>query len=355
MALISGLDAPSGRSAVKHLGAVYALSRDEAVVRVSDVGDPTKWTPPESGADASTAAIINVGQHAGGEIPNGMAVYKGRLLVFFESSIQAWDISTGDTRQATLTETINIGTLQPRSIANTPDSVLFLSQEGFRSVELLRDTPNLQELDIGAPIAEFTRKLVKDVDFSFYSTRYGQYWCGAGGEIFVLSISHLARVAAWSIFRFEGVNVLDGVEAGGEVYLYARKKKGGDRVILKYGGEAAADKLDGESGESRPIGATAEFVGADGGSPLVRKTIDRVSLVHSGGSQVSMALSDAKRNDTPFSVITYEGADGDLTRIPSDGGDGAIIKIGLTAKTYSGRPIEIQRITLRTTDTGDED
>lgn len=356
MPIVSDANCPKGRSMVKEQSRVFSVDPSESVVRYSDIGDPTGWTPRTSESGKETAGFINVGQHAGGEIPSALAVYKKRLIVFFPSSMQVWDVSGADDLTFSLLEVLAVGLLKNgghRTIANTPDSVLFMSPEGIRSVELLRDTPNLKEVDLGTPIDELTRKGVGNHDpegrFSFYSPRLGQYWVGVDGNVWVLSISHRSRVLAWSKFEFP-FEIIDGAEVGQKVVLHADSKElnTGSYVFAEgvrlYEYDEAFESGDVSEEADVRHAASLNFsmrtVGSDFGMGEARKLVTgaRVRADDFAGS-FNLRLYD-EFDGHPFDEIAFTNDDSDEFVQTSDMGDSAIISVGFQGSTWRSFSIE---------------
>ena len=355
MPIVSDANCPKGRSMVKEQSRVFSVDPSESVVRYSDIGDPTGWTPRTSESGKETAGFINVGQHAGGEIPSALAVYKKRLIVFFPSSMQVWDVSGADDLTFSLLEVLAVGLLKNgghRTIANTPDSVLFMSPEGIRSVELLRDTPNLKEVDLGTPIDELTRKGVGGLDpegrFSFYSPRLGQYWVGVDGNVWVLSISHRSRVLAWSKFEFP-FEIIDGAEVGQKVVLHTNYegRQGAGAVaagVRLYEYDEAfknGDFSDGAIFTGQIINFSGRTVGSDFGMGEARKLVTgaRVRGDWLPKNSFNLCLYD-EFDDHPFDEIAFTNDDSDEFVRTKDMGDSAIISVGFQGSTWRSFSIE---------------
>ena len=156
-----------------------------------------------------------------------------------------------------------------------------MSDNGFRSLELLTDSENLQDLDVGTPIETLTSN-IRNVAFSFYNTHLGQYWCCADGKVWVLSLSQTSGIFAWSEFAFGDRYIIDGVSIGDDVYL------------LQDNGHVYTYTEVHNSDDGDDVDFSAELVKSDLGEPIRVKRLSRLDVIMEGEANLTLRINDSQ-------------------------------------------------------------
>lgn len=169
------------------------------IVRYSATGLPTDWTT------ANDAGFLPVGiQATGSETPTALGKYNSNLAVFFEDAIQIWAVDPDPIQNALIQTIGGVGTKNYKTQHPLGTDLLFLSQNGVRSVGQQAYTVNAQDNDVGAPVdppvaASLKTTTVAPVGWVF--PELGQYWCCIGRDIWVWTWSRDSEVRAWAHFK----------------------------------------------------------------------------------------------------------------------------------------------------------
>ncbi len=167
-------------------------------VRFCAVTAARDWTT------ASDAGTISSDSHASGsDTVTGLGQFGADLAIFYSDSTQIWSVASNPDANALKGTADQIGTLHGGTPISFAGDLLFLAQEGFRTISIAVLTNNLQESDSGTPIDAFRSEIAdSDSPVSVYFPRLGQVWCVNGSRAYVLSYSRTAKLSAWAIFDF---------------------------------------------------------------------------------------------------------------------------------------------------------
>lgn len=264
-------------------GVQKLFSPDGDVVRFSATAAARDWDT------ANDAGFLATGSHQD-DSSEALAVgrFKQNLAVFFADAIQVWTLDP-DPDLIILQDIVsNTGTRFPRSPGIVSQDTLYLSDNGFRSIQLSSSTDQLQDNDMGAPIDALVKPMVSDdlEPFSEWYPQAGQFWCVFGETVWAFTYSRTSKVNAWSQLRFpwpvEDVAVLNG-------RFYVRN---GDDIYLQ-------DENTHQDGTTAPE-VVIEFPMLDFKAPGVLKLIQGMDVVGRGTFEVSFKYraTDADGNAT---------------------------------------------------------
>ena len=215
---VTDVNCPHTKEVAKVGSRIFA-AKAGGLARFSALGAPRDWTT------VSDAGFIDPGSSAGGSSEvTALAAWDKNLTCFFSDSVQVWDIFP-DPADHSLRAQSAIGCdhyLSPGPIAG---DLMFLAQQGFRTIGIVSNTDNLQENDAGSPIDELRDEIeLTDSPRSVFYPKLGQYWQINGGKVYVYSFSRSVKLSAWSTFEFP-FNVDDATVLAGQLYL-----RSGDNV-----------------------------------------------------------------------------------------------------------------------------
>jgi len=213
---------PNTKSIAKGgLGKIFAIAGE--VVRFCAGAAGRDWTT------ASDAGFLATGTHQD-DSSDALAVglFKSILAVYFADAIQLWTLDP-DPAKIVLRDIIsNTGTRFPRSPGQVSQDTLYLSDNGFRSLQLSENFDQLQDNDLGAPVDSLVKPLIIDglAPYSEWYPQAGQFWCVLGETVWAFTYSRTSKVNAWSELRFpwavDDMTVLNGklyARQGNDVYL----------------------------------------------------------------------------------------------------------------------------------------
>lgn len=153
------------------------FAEDEDIVRYSATANPLDWTTPEDAGYLATGL-----QQANA---NNMAVlqqYRGNLVAWNPSCFQMWQVDPDPALMSILDQMDGVGSSWQQAAHPVSNDLLYLSQQGVRSVGIANAAENLQAGDVGSPIDS----LVQDAMFAAtgndslvlatYFPGMGQYW-----------------------------------------------------------------------------------------------------------------------------------------------------------------------------------
>jgi len=193
------------------VGVQKIFSPDGEVVRFCATANARDWTT------SSDAGYLATGSHQS-DSSEALAVgrFKANLAVYFADAIQVWTLDP-DPDLILLQDIVsNTGTRFPRSPGIVSQDTLYLSDNGFRSIQLSQNTDQLQDSDIGAPIDSLVKPMITDAlePFSEWYPQAGQFWCVFDETVWAFTYSRTSKVNAWSELRFpwrvDDVTVLNG-------------------------------------------------------------------------------------------------------------------------------------------------
>lgn len=250
----------------------------------SSVNGPSDWAEPDD------AGAIQVSQHASASSRIiGLAPFRGRLAVFFEDSVQLWQVDVNPER-ISLEQVLNgPGTLLPQSAVNVLGDVFFLSRGGFRTLSTATVTGEANDTDVGSFLYDYTQGITgTETCTALWSQTRSQYLCAIGTSLYAFTFSPANQVRAWTRWVLP-VAVEHLAEAGG--VLYARA---GDALYkfdpdqyVDYNGSAVVGSLETDTWGLDAPGRRKQFKWL-----AVRQTVAaRWSLVVDGVERASQLVA----------------------------------------------------------------
>lgn len=193
---VADVNCPNSKGVIKAASHIFAVDGD--VVGFCAAGDPRDWTT------ASDAGFLAVGiQQDGDTTAYALGQFQKQLVVFFIDGAQVWNVDEDPTLNAIAQKIYALGTQHPRSPASFASDVVFLSEAGFRSITISKQTENLQDSDVGSPIDALVKGTVGNlIPMSIFVPGLGQLWTVLGNTVWVYSFSRSAKLAAWSKYTF---------------------------------------------------------------------------------------------------------------------------------------------------------
>ena len=137
---------------------------DKMVLYWSDLLDGSNWIGGSSGSIDLSAILVN-----GGDEITGLGAQNGQLIVFLRNSIVIFGDSTGgstlDPATLVLVEVINrVGCVARDSIQNTGTDIIFLSEDGLRSLGRVIQEKSLPMRDLSANIRDELVNTIVGID-----------------------------------------------------------------------------------------------------------------------------------------------------------------------------------------------
>jgi hypothetical protein len=263
---IADTNCPNTKQVRKLQQKIYA--QDGPDVAFSATAAPRDWTTPNDAG--SIPAGINAG---GSDEVTSLGDFKGDLGIFFDDSLQVWDVDSDPANNALRSTANGVGTKHAKTPATLAGDLIFLAKMGFRSLSLVSLTDNLQENDVGSAIDELRPEIVDSDDpVSVYYPTLGQLWTINGDRAYVYSFARSVKLSAWSLFDFP-VTVDDAAVLSSELYL-----RSGDAVYKvdpnAFNDDGMVPLVDVEMyfQDNKAPGVLKQFFGFDGvvrGSPEI--------------------------------------------------------------------------------------
>jgi hypothetical protein len=202
-----------------HSKQVKKIGQKIYAAKVADVAycktaDPRDWTT------ADDAGFIPSGIHAvGSDNVTALGEFQADLAIFYDDSMQLWDIDSDPANNVLKSTASNVGTKHSKTPATLASDLVFLAKQGFRSVSVVSLTDNLQENDVGSAI-DAMRPEILDTDdpVSIYYPTLGQLWVINGANVYVYSFSRSIKMSAWSKFTYP-VTISAATVLGGSLYV----------------------------------------------------------------------------------------------------------------------------------------
>lgn len=152
---------------------VFAADGD--IIRFSATANPLDWsTPRDAGYLPSGLQQAN---------SNDMAVlqpYRSNLCAWNASSFQMWQVDPDPEQMAILDQMDGVGSTWQHAAQAVGNDLLFLSQQGVRSVGIAIGAENLAAGDVGAPVDSLVLSTLAGVSHARACSTYfpgaGQYW-----------------------------------------------------------------------------------------------------------------------------------------------------------------------------------
>jgi len=285
--VITDANCPHTKQVAKQTEKIFAASGPN--VRYCATGTPRDWTL------ASDAGFFPAGLYAvGSDQVTALGAYsKKGLAVFFSDNAMLLGVDP-DPELIDLTDSIeSVGTLYHRSAVPVANDLMFLAQNGFRSISLVVLTGNLQDNDVGSPVDDLVRPSygVTDDPLSIYFPMLGQTWSINREHVWVYSFSRTAKLSAWSEYTFPFA-LDDATVLNQELFVRA-----GDDVYK------ATDEVNMDGTVSIPlVEATMQF--QDGKKPGVMKQFIGADFIGTGSAEVSYLFA-ADNQDLESLPYTY--------------------------------------------------
>ena len=162
-----------GKSLAKLDQRFFTIDTANLTVPYSATLKADDWLTPDD------AGFVNVSEHAsGGRNLGAVSFLRDNLVVFFEDSVQLWDVATDPDRDFFLQAMNGPSTKAFRSIANVDRDIYFLSTGGFRSVSSLTVQGERAVDDIGELIQPLTDLEDAEGDpIALWSDATSRYYC----------------------------------------------------------------------------------------------------------------------------------------------------------------------------------
>ena len=302
----ASVDGAFARFAMTHRGFVYSAAR--TLLYRSAVNDPTKW--PYTGHAYTGATTIGTGNASGAlAYITGLGAYLDDVAVFSAVGVQVWSMDPDPTKNARRRFIPNTGTRAGRSIlAWGNDDLLYLAENGIRSLQSADSSGRARMADVGSPIDPIIQSAIAEAtDLQIEQAQAvvdpvsGRFMLSLGNKIYVLSDFPHARIRAWSVWDLE-FNVDYMTVAGRRVYL-----RSGDTVYC-YGG--LGNNQWPAAGEAPVIVETPFY---DAGTPGHKKTFRGFDAALENEWRVQILL-DPNRRASQFNIgrlsgITYARED----------------------------------------------
>jgi hypothetical protein len=289
--VIVDANCPHSQSVVKVQNRIFAVNGE--VVRFCALANARDWTT------ASDAGFLPTGSHQD-DSSDALAVakFKKNLAVFFADAVQVWFIDPDPDLMILQDVVPNTGTRFPRSPGQVSQDTLFLSDNGFRSLQLSANTDQMQDTDIGAPIDELVKPLITDVlePFSTWFSPAGQFWCVFDSTVWAFTFSRTSKVNAWSKHSFPWT-IDDATVLNGRLYL-----REGDNVYRMD------EAVHADAGMAPRV--VIEFPFLDFKAPGVLKLIQGCDFVGEGSATISFKYRATDINGNPT-----EGQTGEVTLV----------------------------------------
>ena len=296
----------------------------------SGVGDPSVTNPLNPGGTGPNTVNPGAGYIDTSRIDEdsnwltGMEAYYKQVALFSRRVCLLFTLDP-DLANNTFQQLLRIGSVSNGSILQfgTGD-VLFLSDNGVRSLRVMNVSLAAGVTDVGSPIDKIIQAAIaanaSTVQFSeaIVDPITGRYWLAIGNVIYILSYWPSAKINAWSTITLP-FHVDHMAVAGTSIFL-----RSGDNIYL-YGGN------NGATYDTNPATVRTPHMSAD--EPTVEKKAISVAVMASGTWTLNVGMS-------PESPAFYE-----QTAILSGG------TYGLQRVPYTGKGTHIG-FTLTCTDAG---
>ena len=179
---------------------------------------PTDWLAPED------AGFLPTSKHetAGNDIVQGYGAFRNTLAVFYQTTIQLWEVGPDPADHAMSSVVGGAGTEDGNSIANLFGDVVYFGQGGFHSLRTVAVSGQSSAGDIGAPITVLTDAIpipfLAVNMFGLWSASRGQYLGFYGSTAYVWRYSPVAQVYGWSTYALPFA-ISAVTEVNGKVYV----------------------------------------------------------------------------------------------------------------------------------------
>jgi len=279
------------------------FAADADIIAFSATVNPLDWTTNDD------AGFIPFGLNTyGSEDVSALGIYRSNLVAFNAKAFQMWQVDE-DPNNFAILDAIPIGTRFYKSLAPVSNDLVFLTDEGIRSMGIAGASTNLQAGFFGKQIDPLVLAAIKggEIPNGLFFPGAGQYWLFFGEEAFVLTMNGGKADMSWSRYVFPSA-IDDWTLQDGALYL-----RSGDKVWL-----VDDDTLIDDSG-----GSNVTFEGhvwwpyLDFGALGVTKSLIGFDIVADGTYSVSIAYNqkDASQFTTPY-TIAGDTVPGDIIPLP---------------------------------------
>jgi hypothetical protein len=153
--------------------------------------------------------------------PQCLALFGGRLVVFYRASLLIYRIDVDQSRFYLESQITGPGTMAPRSPAELGADTIFLSEAGVRVLSTVVQTLDAREDAIGGRIDHLAKQFAADTNITpvgHYARRLGCYLLAFGQDVLCLGILPGSAVLGWTRWRLP-VAVDNLAESGGLLWV----------------------------------------------------------------------------------------------------------------------------------------
>jgi hypothetical protein len=212
---------------------------------------------------------------------------------------QEWSIDP-DPALSSLNQTLDVGSLQNRSVVNVSGDVYFLSSAGFRSIAVQNTVDSLMDTDVGSPVDKLVSAFRQKDVMALYNNRDGQYWCHVDGVVWVYTFSKLAKLSAWSYYTYP-FDIDDMILHKGDVYF-----RSGSHLYRST--STSWKDANPETNSSQIYRVQAEFSDLDFKANTSLKQIHSFDVAQTGACSVSFQVgSGVSSTKTTTHTVTVTG------------------------------------------------
>lgn len=288
---VKDANCPNTKSVTILASKIFAIDKD--IIPYSATVNPLDWT------SENDAGFIPFGLNELGDADaTALGTYRSNLVVFSEKAFQMWQVDEDPANFAIL-DAVPVGCPYYRSLSPVSNDLVFLSDEGIRSMGIAGASTNLEAGFFGKQIDPLVKTAIagmSDADdiISLFYPGAGQYWLIFDEEAFVLTMNGGKQDMSWGRYTFP--SAIDAWAIQDSV-LYLRS---GDKVW----------KFDEATLRDDEGGANVQFVGRvwwpylDFGALGVTKQMIGFDIVADGTYTVSFGYNqkDDSQFTTPYSI-----------------------------------------------------
>lgn len=179
---------------------------------------PTNWTAAED------AGFLPTSKHetAGNDIVQGYGAFNRTLAVFYQTTIQLWEVAPDPADHEISSVVGGAGTEDGNSIANIFGDVIYFGQGGFHSLKIVTATGQAASGDLGAAITALTdlipTPLAPKNMLAVWSPSRGQYFGFYSTTAYVWRYSPVSGVAGWTTYEMP-FEVSATTESNGKLFI----------------------------------------------------------------------------------------------------------------------------------------
>jgi len=199
---------------------IFAVDGD--IIPFSATVNPLDWTT------TGDAGYIPFGLNTyGSQSLTALGIYRSNLVAFNSEAFQMWQVDE-DPNNFAILDAIPVGCRFPKSLSPVSNDLVFLTDEGIRSMGIAGASTNLQAGFFGKQIDPLVLEAIKggEVPDALFFPGAGQYWLFFGEEAFVLTMNGGKADMSWSRYVFPSA-IDDWTIQSGALYL-----RSGDKVWL---------------------------------------------------------------------------------------------------------------------------